>query len=126
MVDLTPDYEWERDLENDMTDTNLAEENIQDEFDRLRILYLEWVEDYCNVLFDKDRLPGSVELALDELVKTDPMKYNIQSQKLSDMSITYGTGTNGGSMPRHILAWLEPYRRMHTLDKKKRAYNDGR
>ena len=130
MDSLTPDYRWERDLDNEITNLEKAEENIKDEFERLRPLYLNWIEDYCNVTFDGATLPGSVELALDELVKTDPKSYNVTSEKLSDMSITYGSsasaGGAGNAVPSYILAWLEPYRRAHLLDKGKRPYNDGR
>lgn len=137
---LTPDFEWERDIEEKLDDVNskitmeaeeIAYENIEDEFERLRPLYLNWIEDYCNVTFDEARLPGSVGLALDELVKTDPKKFAVTSEKLSDMAVTYGEGgTSGfganGAIPHYIRAWLEPYRRVHLLDKKKRPYNDGR
>lgn len=130
MENLTPDYRWERDLDNEITDLEEAEKNIQDEFEKLRPLYLNWIEDYCNVTFDESTLPGSVGLALDELVKTDPKSYNVTSEKLSDMSITYGSGSGAGgagnAVPAYILAWLEPYRRAHLLDKRKRPYNDGR
>lgn len=95
----------------------------------LRKLYLEQVEDYCNVYFE-DKIPAGVELALNELVKTDPSRFNVASEKLSDMSITYATGgtqgTGAGSIPAYILAWLEPYRRLFLLSKKgKKKYNGG-
>lgn len=131
MDSLTPDYRWERDLDNEITDLEKAEKNIKDEFERLRPLYMNWIEDYCNVTFNEASLPGPVSLALEELVKTDPKSYNVTTEKLSDMSITYGSGTSSaggasGAMPAYILAWLEPYRRAHLLDKKKRPYYDGR
>lgn len=128
MESLTPDYKWERDLDNEIMNLEEAEKNIEEEFARLRPLYKNWIEDYCNVTFDDASMPGSVSLALDELVKTDPKQYSVTSEKLSDMSITYGStsGEAGGAIPAYILAWLEPYRRIHLLDKKKRPYDDGR
>lgn len=131
MERLTPDYGFERDLDNELVDEVIANENIEAEFERLRPLYLAWIEDYCNVTFDAARLPGSVEMALDELVKTDPKRYNIASEKISDMAITYANGGGAGAgvagaIPAYIAAWLEPYRRVHLLDKKKRPYDDGR
>jgi len=128
MDSLTPDYKWERDLDNEIMNLEEAEKNIEEEFARLRPLYKNWIEDYCNVTFDDASIPGSVSLALDELVKTDPKQYSVTSEKLSDMSITYGSdsGEAGGAIPGYILAWLEPYRRVHLLDKKKRPYDDGR
>lgn len=128
MDSLTPDYKWERDLDNEIMNLEEAEKNIEEEFKRLRPLYKNWIEDYCNVTFDDASMPGSVSLALDELVKTDPKQYSVTSEKLSDMSITYGSGSGeaGGAIPGYILAWLEPYRRIHLLDKKKRPYDDGR
>ena len=128
MDSLTPDYKWERDLDNEIMNLEEAEKNIEEEFKRLRPLYKSWIEDYCNVTFDDANMPGSVSLALEELVKTDPKQYSVTSEKLSDISITYGSasGEAGGAIPGYILAWLEPYRRIHLLDKKKRPYDDGR
>ncbi|ACV28870.1 Uncharacterised protein [Anaerococcus prevotii] len=129
-MDLTPDYKWERDLDNELVNEESANNNIEAEFERLRPLYKEWIEDYCNVTFEDNKLPGPVALALDELVKNDPKQYNIQSEKLSDMSVTYGTASGGsagaGAIPAYIMAWLEPYRRMNNLEKDRRPYDDGR
>lgn len=127
MDKLTPDMRFERDLDNELVDEALASENIEEEFARLRPLYKEWVEDYCNVTFEDGKIPASVNMALDELVKTDPKSFNISSEKLSDMSITYiggsSGGGNGGGIPLYILAWLEPYRRPFLVsDKRKKSY----
>lgn len=127
MDSLTPDMRFERDLDNELVDEAIANENIEEEFAKLRPLYKEWVEDYCNVTFEDGKVPAAISLALDELVKTDPKSYNISSEKLSDMSITYGGGTSGGGndggIPKYILAWLEPYRRPFLVsDKRKKPY----
>lgn len=127
MDKLTPDLRYERDLDNEMVDEALASENIKDEFERLKPIYKEWIEDYCNVTFEDGKIPAIVSMALDELVKTDPKRYNMQSEKLSDMSITYASGGAGGNsplgVPNYILAWLEPYRRINLVsDKKKKPY----
>lgn len=80
----------------------------------LEELYLEWCMDYCNNYFDKDNLPSGIKLAIQELVKIDPLQFGISSQSLHDMSITYAeTGDSG--IPKYILGWLEPYRRLKTL-----------
>lgn len=87
----------------------------------IRKLYLEQVEDYCNVIFDE--IPAGVELALDELVEFDPMQYSVTSEKLSDMSLTYSD--NGGSIPKYILHWLEPYKRIHLVGNKEKRFYSG-
>ena len=107
----------------------IQDEEVKEEEERekLRPLYKEWVEDYCNMTFEDDKVPAAISLALDELVKTDPKSFNISSEKLSDMSITYGSGSAGGGsdggIPKYILAWLEPYRRPFLVsDKRKKPY----
>lgn len=87
----------------------------------IRKLYLEQVEDYCNVIFDE--IPAGVELALDELVEFDPMQYSVTSEKLSDMSLTYSD--NGGAIPKHIQHWLEPYKRIHLVGNKRKRFYSG-
>lgn len=113
-----------KEVEKAIQDEEVKEE---EEREKLRPLYKEWVEDYCNMTFDDYQVPAAISLALDELVKTDPKSFNISSEKLSDMSITYGGGANGGGndggIPKYILAWLEPYRRPHLVsDKRKKPY----
>ena len=91
--------------------------------DKLRELYLKQIEDYCNVIFDE--LPPGAELALEELIKVDPMRYNVTSKKLSDMSMTYAD--NNGDIPKYIKTWLSPYRRIFlTGNKEKRPYSGSR
>lgn len=95
------------------------------EKEELRKLYLEQIEDFCNVTFDRENLPAGVQLSLDELVELDPSTFNITSEKLSDMSTTYTD--SGGSIPGYIQGWLAPYKRLHLVgDKRKRAYSGGR
>lgn len=90
---------------------------------RLRALYLGQIEDYCNLSFKED-LPAGVALALEELVKTDPGKFNLASEKLSDMAVTYQV--SGDGLPDYIRHWLNPYRRAYILsNKKKREYHGG-
>lgn len=97
-----------------------AREEKEEDKTRLRALYLEQIEDYCNLSFEKD-LPAGVALALDELVKTDPSRFNLTSEKLSDMAVTY-SGTSDG-LPDYIQAWLNPYRRIYLAgNKRKRPY----
>ena len=113
-----------KEVEKAIQDEEVKEE---EEREKLRPLYKEWVEDYCNMTFGDDKVPAAISLALDELVETDPKSYNISSEKLSDMSITYGGGASGGGndggIPKYILAWLEPYRRPFLVsDKRKKPY----
>ncbi|EGS29742.1 conserved domain protein [Peptoniphilus sp. oral taxon 375 str. F0436] len=97
-----------------------AREEKKEDKARLRALYLEQIEDYCNLSFEKD-LPAGVVLALDELVKTDPSRFNLASEKLSDMAVTY-SGTSDG-LPGYIRNWLNPYRRIYLAgNKRKRPY----
>lgn len=93
--------------------------------EQLEELYIQQVEDYCNVTFDRDHLPAGVRLAVNDLIKNDPSGYNIASEKLSDMSITYNN--TGGDMPKYVMKWLEPYRRPFLVSNKaKRPYINGR
>ena len=92
--------------------------------EKLEKLYLEQIEDYCNVVFDRDNLPAGVKLALKHLVETDPSDYLKTSEKLSDMSITYSTS---GNLPPYIIRWIAPYCRPYLVgDKRKKQYVSGR
>lgn len=96
----------------------------EEEKARLQALYLGQIEDYCNLSFKED-LPAGVALALEELVKTDPGKFNIAAEKLSDMAVTYQVAGDG--LPDYIRHWLNPYRRAYILsNKKKREYRGDR
>ena len=126
MMELRDRYTLEeiKGVEKAIQDEEVKEE---EEREKLRPLYKEWVEDYCNMTFEDDKVPAAISLALDELVKTDPKSFNISSEKLSDMSITYGGGASGGGndggIPKYILTWLEPYRRPFLVsDKRKKPY----
>lgn len=81
--------------------------------EQVRQAYLEWIEDYCNNEFDKDDLPGGVELALDQLVKIDPMDFNIKSESIGDLSQTFSSSE--GDIPKFIYKWLNPYKRLKSL-----------
>lgn len=113
-----------------MTEEELRKLKEQEEKKRLEGLYLMQIEDYCNIRF-KPPYPSGVALALENLVELDPLKFNIASEKIADMSITYANGNSasGGSagLPDFILAWINPYRRPFLMsDKKKKYYDDGR
>ena len=87
--------------------------------DLLEKLYLEQIEDYCNVKFEENNLPAGVNLAIADLIENDPSEYRKTSEKLSDLSITYeATGT----LPTYILNWLEPYRRPFLVGNKKKKH----
>lgn len=80
--------------------------------EEIKQAYLEWIEDYCNNKFDKNNLPGGVKLALEKLVEIDPMDFCITSEKLSDMSQSFA---NDGNIPKFVLKWLSPYKRLRSL-----------
>lgn len=80
--------------------------------EEIKQAYLEWIEDYSNNKFDKDNLPGGVKLALDNLVKIDPLRLNILSEKIADLSQTY---TNDGNIPQFIYNWIKPYKRVKSI-----------
>jgi hypothetical protein len=91
----------------------------------LRKAYLEQIEDYCNVTFDEDNLPGGIKVALTELVSINPSEYRISSEKIDGLAKTYSN--TDGDIPKYIRTWLEPYRRLHLVgNKKKRPYDAGR
>ena len=113
-----------------MTEEELRKLKEQEEKDRLSGLYLAQIEDYCNIRF-KEPYPSGIALALENLVELDPLKFNVASEKLADMSITYTqSGASGGGssgLPDFIMAWINPYRRPFLMsDKKKKYYDDGR
>ena len=80
--------------------------------EEIRKEYLEWIERYCNNKFDEGNLPGGIKLALDNLIKLDPLSFNVVSEKLSDMSQTF---SNDGGIPKFIYAWINPYVRLRSL-----------
>lgn len=81
--------------------------------EKLRELYIEWCEDETGNTFDKDNLKAGVSLAVDLLMKLDPLEFDVTSEKLSDMSITYATNEEG--IPLKVLRWLKPYYRLRSL-----------
>ena len=91
----------------------------------MRRTYLEQIEDYCNVTFDLENLPGGIQLALQELIKIDPSEYRLASEKIDGLSKSYSA--NNTDIPDYIKTWLSAYRRIHLVgDKKKRHYDAGR
>ena len=81
--------------------------------EQVRQAYLEWIEDYCNNTFDKDNLPGGVKLALDQLIKIDPLRFSIQSEQIGDLSQTFAN--DDGDMPKFIYKWIDPYKRLKSI-----------
>lgn len=91
----------------------------------MRRTYLEQIEDYCNVTFDLENLPGGIQLALQELIKIDPSEYRLASEKIDGLSKSYSA--NNTDIPDYIKTWLSSYRRIHLVgNKKKRPYDAGR
>lgn len=89
-----------------------------------RELYLKQIEEITNTLFDRDNLPGGIQIALAKLMSLDPNRLMVSSQKLNDMSQTYVSPKEAYGLIRTDLA---PYSRPHLAgDKGKRRYLDGR
>lgn len=92
--------------------------------DILEELTLEDIEDYCNVTFDRDNLPGGVVLAIHRKMKQDSVGYGVTSEKIADMSKSYADPSilNG-----HWTTTIQKYARPHLVgNKMKRPYIDGR
>lgn len=81
--------------------------------EEIRQAYLEWIEQYCNSIFDKDNLPGGVRLALDQLVTIDPFSFNVVSESLADMSQSFAS--NDGDIPKYLYKWIDVYKRLRTI-----------
>lgn len=81
--------------------------------EELKIEYLKWIIDETNNQFDVLCLPGGVKIALDMLVKLDPLQFDVVSESLSDMSQTFATNEKG--IPLKVMAWLKPYYRLKSL-----------
>lgn len=93
--------------------------------DNIELLYLEDIEDYCNVTFDRNNLPGGVVLAIHRAMKQEPARYGVASEKISDLSKTYSN--NLEMLSADWRSGLSKYRRPFLVgDKRKRPYNDGR
>lgn len=75
--------------------------------EEIKTSYIEWMEMKTNNKFDIDNLPGGIKLALEQLIKTDPLSFSVTSEKLSDMSQTFA---NDGGVPKIIMDYLKPYR----------------
>lgn len=92
--------------------------------DLLEELYLEDIEDYCNVIFDRENLPAGIVLAIHRKMSQNPSKYGVTSEKLSDMSITY---SDAAILERDWTSSLAKYTRPHLVsNKNKKPYQDGR
>lgn len=89
-----------------------------------RELYLKQIEERTNTLFDRNNLPGGIQIALAKLMSLDPNRLMVASQKLNDMSQTYVSPKEAYEL---ISTDLAPYSRPHLAgDKSKRRYLDGR
>ena len=64
--------------------------NLSLEFEeKLKNFWIDYAERYCNNKFDKSNLPLTLELFLDSKIKGYRENKTIQSESLSDMSLTY-------------------------------------
>lgn len=57
--------------------------------DNLRAFWLDFAKRYCNQEFQEGSLPLALELFLESKVKSHRENKQVQSEKLSDMSLTY-------------------------------------
>lgn len=80
--------------------------------EEIKLEYFKFIQDYTNNKFDIDDLPGGIKLALNQLIEIDPMSFNVTSEKLSDLSQTF---SNDGNIPKFILNYLNPYRRLKSV-----------
>lgn len=91
----------------------------------LKPIYLEYIEDYCNFEFNRDKLPAGVKLSLDILIAIDPMRLGVASETVGDLSISYKEGSD--DMPAQVVRLLKPYMRPHLAgDKTRRLYERGK
>ena len=81
--------------------------------EELKTAYIEWMQDETNNKFDLESLPAGVKVALDLLIRLDPLEFDITSEKLSDMSQTYATNEDG--IPLKVMRWLKPYYKLKSL-----------
>lgn len=79
----------------------------------LKRAYLSFIEDETNNTFDILSLPGGVSIALDLLIKLDPLEFDVVSESLSDMSQTFARNERG--IPLKVIAWLRPYYRLKSI-----------
>lgn len=92
--------------------------------EEIKEIYIQDIEDYCNVIFDRDNLPAGVKIALMKCMEYDPSNYGIASEQLSDMSQTY---KNTDELIKEIHSSIQKYARLHLAgDKAKRPYVSGR
>ena len=86
--------------------------------EELKIIYLEWIKDYCqNDFKDKEGnivIPPMVELVIDEMIEyKESGIYNKKSESLGDYSVTFNHSESISSrnepFPSWIMAKLKPY-----------------
>ena len=82
-----------------------------------RAAYLDWINRYCNQDFiddddpEENTIPPGVELVLQDMVKSDPLDFNVASERAEGLAVTYGNGGLVESFKIH----LRPYRRVRFL-----------
>ena len=92
---------------------NLSEEKVKE-------IYLKKIEEITNTTFNRNDLPGGIEIALLKLISIDPENIGVASEKLNDMSQTFNSPTE---IYKSITIELAPYCRPHLIsDKRKRPY----
>lgn len=90
--------------------------------EEIKEIYLEKIEEICNVNFNREKLPGGVKVALMKLMEIDPEDINIASEKLNDMSQTFRSPQE---VYDHISIILSPYTKPFTVGfKPRRDYSD--
>lgn len=92
---------------------NLPEEQVRE-------IYIRKIEEITNTTFDRNDLPGGIEIALLKLMSIDPENLGVASEKLNDMSQTFNSPSE---VYKSITIELAPYCRPHLIsDKRKRKY----
>ncbi len=86
--------------------------------EELKIIYLEWIKDYCQNDFLNDEgievIPLMIDLVIDEMIEYKESGIsNKKSESLGDYSVTFNhsesTSSSNEPFPQWIMAKLKPY-----------------
>lgn len=81
--------------------------------EKLRLQYLDWIIDETNNDFGNGELPGGIEIALDLLVKLDPLEFGVVSESIEGLSQSFASNDDG--IPLKVMRWLKPYYRLKSI-----------
>lgn len=81
--------------------------------EKLRLQYLDWIIDETNNDFGNGELPSGIEIALDLLIKLDPLEFGVVSESIEGLSQSFASNDDG--IPLKIMRWLKPYYRLKSI-----------